>query len=124
MEEQENFFGESAKKVDEYLQQRLLLLKLQAAEKTSKLISVLSSAFIILLFGFFIVLFISLMAGYFFAYLTNSLYWGFGIVTLLYIILLVLVLTMKKKLFDAFVVKNIMKIFFDNADENEETGNE
>ncbi len=118
MSDEEKFFGESKKKVQEYIQQRLLLFKLQSIEKMSMLISVLFSVIVIMLFGFFIVLFISIMAGYYFASLTGSLYAGFGIVAGFYILLLTAILFLKKKVLDKFIVKSLMDIFFDKTNED------
>ncbi|MFL9482261.1 phage holin family protein [Chitinophagaceae bacterium LWZ2-11] len=118
MEQQEQaFFTESRKKVEEYVQDRILLMRLQIVEKVSRLSAMLFSGIIIALLSFFILLFISIMAGYLFASLTGSLYIGFGIVALFYIILLIVIIKLKKRVIDKTVTDIVIKVFFDKVEE-------
>lgn len=118
MEQQEQaFFTESRKKVEEYVQDRILLMRLQIVEKVSRLSTMLFSGIIIALLSFFILLFISIMAGYLFASLTGSLYIGFGIVALFYIILLIVIIKLKKRVIDKTVTDIVIKVFFDKVEE-------
>ena len=118
MQQQENFFIESKKALEKYVQDKLLLLKLQTAEKVSRLTAIIISLLLIALFSFFILLFISMMAGYYFAALTGSTYVGFGIVALLYIILLTVIILFRKKLIEKTVTKIVIKIFIDKTDDD------
>lgn len=113
MEQEEQFFSESKQKVEAYIQDRILLFKLEFVEKISKLVAVLFSGLIIALLGFFILLFISIMAGYFFASLTNSLYTGFAIVAAFYLILLFVVLRYRKNIIEKNVINGVIKVLFD-----------
>lgn len=119
MEKEEQFFTASKKQVQQYVQDRLLLMKLQAVEKTSQLAGKLFSALIIGVLAFFILLFLSIMAGYLFADLTGSLYIGFGIVAAVYIILLIVILTLRKTLIEKKVINEIIDTVFDKTAENE-----
>lgn len=65
-EEKKGFFEETEELVENYVNDRLLLLKLQAAEKTANIVSVLVSGILIGVVAFFILLFVSLMLGYWF----------------------------------------------------------
>ena len=119
MAEPENFFTESRKKLEAYVNERLLLLKLEALEKTAKMSASLFTAIVLLLLAFFILLFLSLMAGYYFANLTGSLFAGFGIVTAFYIILFVVILKLKKPVIEKNIRNMIISNFFDKQEEDE-----
>ena len=96
MEEKEDFFKESKKAIEEYIEERMLLFKLQSIEKASKLIAVLFTGLLLAILGFFILLFLSIMLGYFFASITGSLYLGFGIVAAFYLILFLVIFKIRK----------------------------
>lgn len=117
MEQQaEQFFAESRNKIKQYLQDRLLLVRLQTVEKIAKLSSAMFAGLLIAILGFFILLFLSIMAGYLFASLTHSLFLGFGIVTLFYIILLIVLVKMRKRVLERFIVNTVIKIIFDQTE--------
>lgn len=119
--EEPSFFSESHKQIEQYIRDRILLIKLQAAEKVARLSGLLLTGMVLALLSFFILLFISIMGGYFFASITGSLYWGFGIVAALYLLLLVLVVRFRKVLIQNWVADTIVKIFFEleKKDKNE-----
>jgi hypothetical protein len=106
MEKQENFFTESRELFQKYVEDRLLLIKLQVVEKISGVAAMIFAGVVMILLSFFILLFVSLTACYFFASLTGSLYLGFGIVTAFYLLLLLVILAVRKKL-----IKKIAGIF-------------
>jgi len=120
MEKQENFFAESKEKLEQYLQDRLLLFKLQTVEKTSKLIAIMFIGLMVTLISLFILIFLSIMGGYYFASLLGSLYWGFGVVTGIYVLLLVLLIVAGKKWVHLYITNTIIEIFFDQTAENED----
>jgi hypothetical protein len=61
MEEQKpGFFEETQELVEDYVSNRLQLLKLQTAEKSAKLISLLLTVLVMALLAFFILLFLSM----------------------------------------------------------------
>jgi uncharacterized membrane protein YdjX (TVP38/TMEM64 family) len=117
MKKQDSFFTDTRNELEAYLQDRLLLIKLQTVEKTSQVAGKLFSALIIALLSFFILLFISIMAGYFFAQVTGSLYIGFGIVAAFYIILLLVVLKLRKQVIERRVTDEIIQTIFDKTDD-------
>ncbi len=119
MEHEEKFFSDSGKKIEEYVKDRILLIKIQVAEKISKMAGLIFSGLIIALLGFFVLLFISFMAGYFFAELTHSFYIGFGIIAALYLILLLVVVKLRKKLIGKLVTDAVIKVFFEKNDNDD-----
>lgn len=121
MAEQPDFFDESGKKIKEYIDERAMLLKMQTVEKTSKLIAVLFTGLILALLAFFILFFLSIMLGYYFASLTNSLYAGFGIVAGLYLILFIVILLLRKNFIEKYIINTVIATFFDKtADDNDD----
>lgn len=118
MAEQEDFFKASKEELETYLQNRLLLVKMQTAEKTAKLIAALSIGGVLGALGFFMLFFLSIMAGYYFADITNSLYIGFAIVTAAYLVLFLVLFVGRKKI-SATIIDTVIKIFFENDEEGE-----
>lgn len=120
MEESENdFFADSGKKLEQYVRDRIWLVQLQASEKAARLIAILFSLFLTGLLVFFIIVFLSIMAGYYFAGITGSLYAGFGIVGAWYVLLLV-ILILVRKWFEKKIINIVIRIFFAKIDEYDE----
>ncbi|HRH61651.1 MAG TPA: hypothetical protein PL045_13830, partial [Chitinophagaceae bacterium] len=110
METQENFFAESRRNIEEYFQNYMLLLKLQAAEKISKLIAVITSGLLIATLGFFILFFLSILAAYYFTDVTGSKYMGFGIIAAFYLLVFILVLAFRKKVVGKYITNVVINI--------------
>jgi hypothetical protein len=119
-EKHDNFFTESRKELEQYIQDRLLLLKLQATEKTARLVALLFVVLMVSLLGFFVLVFLSVMAGVYFSTTTNSLYTGFGMVTGFYLVLLLAFLFCRKWI-SKQVINIVIRIFFDKNEENEKS---
>jgi len=120
MEKETDYFIESKAKIKEYVQDRLLLLKLEMIEKTSKLVSAMFIGLLITVLSFFIILFLSFMAGYYFASVTNSLYLGFGIVCGFYLLLLAFIILTGKKLLHTYITNAVIRTIFDHTADNDE----
>ncbi len=120
MEEEpvEDFFTASGKQLEQYVQDRILLLKLQATEKTARLVALLFSVLMISLLAFFILLFLGFMAGNYFAGITGNIYSGYAIVTGFYMLLLLIVLLYRKKL-NKKVINLVIRIFFGKNEADE-----
>jgi uncharacterized membrane protein YqjE len=122
MEEQkQSFFEETQDLVEEYVGNRLQLLKLQTAEKSAKLVSLLLTVLVMALLCFFILLFLSITAGYFLAQKTGSLFTGFGIVAVFYVLLLVVILYLRKRVLDKYISDTVVRIFFDTTADDDNT---
>lgn len=119
-EKAENFFTESRKELEQYIQDRLLLIKLQATEKTARLVALLFVVLMISLLGFFVLIFLSVMAGVYFSTTTNNLYTGFGIVTGFYLVLL-LTFVFCRKWISKQVINIVIRIFFDKNEDDEKS---
>jgi|SRR5690348_12152629 len=120
MSDQKSFFEETKHAIKKYLDDRLLLIKLQLTEKISKLVALMFTSLIIVVISFFIMLFLSLMAGYYFASLTGSNYIGFGIVAAFYIVLLVILILLRKKVLQKNIVNMIIEVMFEKSKDEHE----
>ena len=119
MEEQsENQFVKIKEQVTEYVNLQAEVAKLVAYEKISKISAVLASAVVLLFLLFFALLFIFFAAAYFFAGLFHSNALGFGMVALLYIILIVGFLAVRKKYFEKKITNSLVTIL--TTDDNDE----
>ena len=115
--EESSYFSESKEQIEHYIKDRLLLIKLQTAEKVARLAGLLFTGLTLAVFGFFVLLFISMMGGYLFASLTGSLYWGFGIIAAFYLLLLLLIIKFRKTLIEKWVGDIIVRLFFEKEKE-------
>ena len=119
--DKQSFFEETQDLIESYVNNRLRLLKLQTAEKSSRVVTLLFAGLVIGIFSFFILLFLSLVAAYYFSEKLHSQFYGFGIVALIYIVLLLIALYLRKKFLDKYIFGRVVKILFDsNTDDDEE----
>lgn len=112
--EKQGFFRDMQRLAEDYVKERLLLMKLQAAEKTAEMSAVLFGAAIISLFVFFIVALLTLLACYFLIDVTGNFYLGVGAVAIFYILLVVVLLLLRKKFPLQFVSNGVIKMLFKN----------
>ncbi|HTE10037.1 MAG TPA: phage holin family protein [Chitinophagaceae bacterium] len=119
--DKQSFFEETQDLVESYVNNRLRLFKLQTAEKSSRVVTLLFAGLVMGILSFFVLLFISIMAAYFFSEKFHSQFYGFGIVALIYILLLLIALYLRRKFLDKYVFGRVVKILFDsNTDDDEE----
>ncbi len=108
MNQEENYFQDTRSKLKQYVYKRILLLRLQAIEKASKLASAIITITVVVIVALFVLIFLSITAAYWLASLTGSIILGFGIVALFYLIAFVFVaLFLRKMLQDFFINKFI-----------------
>ena len=120
-EQKQSFFAETQDLVEDYVSNRIQLLKLQTAEKSARIVSLLITVLVMALLCFFILLFLSMTFGYFLAQKTGSLFTGFGIVAIIYVLLLGVVLYLRKRVLDKYIADTVVRIFFDTTAENDES---
>ncbi len=114
MEKQSEYFDETYELVKKYTEERLLLLKIQAAKKTAKITSKVIFIFIAAILLFFVVMFLGLMLSYYFAEKLNSNFYGFSIVAGMYFTLLLLFIILYKAYFSGRIMDMVTGIFFEN----------
>lgn len=123
-EAKKDFFEETYGVFTEYVDDRMLLLKIQAAEKSGKLISAIIKMAVVALFIFFILLFVSIMSGYYFAELTGSMFYGFSIVAGIYIGLLLIFLFINQQFLSKRIMNTVIRIFFERSAVETDLNNE
>jgi len=119
MQTEDNFFEESKERVQEYVKDRILLLKLEAVEKISRLTATIVSGLLITIFSFFIILFVSIMVGYLIGEALHHTYWGFAIVAGIYVFLLVLIVIFRKNLIERPIINAVIDVFFEKKKHND-----
>jgi len=103
----DNFFNESRKLLENYVHDRILLLKLEISKKAANVSAGIASAVMLCGLALLALIFFSITLGFVFSKLTSSFIWGFGIVTAVYVLLIVLVIMnktwLKKKVSGAVI---------------------
>lgn len=105
-------FEKIRKDLQEYVEVRLDLIRLHTAESLAKIISDASKIVVLGYILFFILLFLSMAAGYMFADLFDSFTLGFMAVAGFYTIILIIFLIFREKIIDRPIIKAILKLFF------------
>ena len=95
-EDKNDFFQDTQELLEKYIDDRILLFKIQAAEKSGKLASLFLGILIITFLLFLILLFGSIALAMYFGDLLNSILLGFGMVDDSYSVILLLYLMLKK----------------------------
>ncbi|MDR3061712.1 MAG: phage holin family protein [Dysgonamonadaceae bacterium] len=98
-----SLFQEIKKELTGYFNAKLKLYRLELFEKTSITVSALFFGLAVLLVVFFSVFFIFLAIGFWLGELLDSIAAGMGLVALMYLILLVILLVNKQKIWDKIV---------------------
>lgn len=112
MKEEANYFQETKLKIEEYIQRRILLMRLQVTDKAARIASGLFTIIVIILIALFVTLFASFAAGYWLAGLTGSLAMGFAIVALFYLVVFLFVILFLRKVSRNFFVDKLIKLIY------------
>ena len=107
------------KDVLEYIEVKLDLVRLHTAENLSRIFSNVATIAVIGYLLFFIILFISIAAGYFIGSLLDSNELGFLCVAGFYSLLLILFLVFRKQIVERPVIKAIVRLFFPKFEDDE-----
>jgi hypothetical protein len=114
--ERKNFFEETRELATKYIDDRILLIKLQAAEKAAKFSSMLFKAVVVGIIFFFILSLISFLIGYYLSQWTGSFFYGFGILIVVYIVILWVILSAHKRYLHKKIVDKTIELFFKTED--------
>jgi hypothetical protein len=107
-------------KTKEYVSVRADIIKLTAAEKTSKAVAAAVVGSILMVCSLFALLFLSFFAGYLISEKMDNSYIGFLFVALFYIAVALIVYFTKANLIEKPIINGIIKSFFKpNIQENE-----
>lgn len=110
MPEEQDFFKDTKQKLQQYVQQRILLLRLQATEKVSRIASAVITSVLIVVIGLFLLIFASITAGLWLGSITGSLITGFGIVALFYFIVFLFILIFLKKILQNLFINKLIRL--------------
>lgn len=111
MPAEQNFFKDTKEKLQQYVQQRILLLRLQVTEKASRIASTIITTVLIIVVGLFLIVFASITAGFWLASITGSLIAGFGIVALFYFLVFLFIIIFLKKILQNLFINKLIRLF-------------
>lgn len=114
--EKEGFFVETKEMVEEYVEDRLLLLKLQTTEKAAKASSFIFIALAVAFICLILFMIISFIIGYLLSQALNSYPAGFGILAVIYVLVIFLLLYLNKKFIAKKIADTVVKFSFDNKE--------
>ena len=104
-----SFISENKTILKEYLETRMEIYRLQSLRIFSKSAGYFAWIIVSLFLAFLIVIFGGLMLGYWFSSMLGSYVKGFGLITLLLVVLFVLLALFRKRLFVDPVVQSIIQ---------------
>lgn len=114
--EKDGFFVQIKDMVEEYVDDRMLLLKLQATEKAAKASSTLFLGVIVTFISLVLFMIISFIAGYYLSQAVDSYPGGFAILAGIYILLIFVLVLIHKKYTGKMIIDSIIKFSFDTKE--------
>lgn len=121
--EPEKLFNEFKERISSFVGLKLELLKLNAYERIAKTIAILSHSLILMLLGFFTILFIFIALGFFLGELLSSVSLGFLLVAVIYILLFIIVFYDKKGI-QHMIMNIVINAIQEKEEEDENDGND
>ena len=112
--EKEGFFVETKEMIEEYVEDRLLLLRMQTMEKVAKASSFIFIALAVSFICLILIMIISFIIGYSLSQAVGSYQAGFGILGGIYILLIFLLLYVNKKFIAKKIADAVVKFSFGN----------
>ena len=110
-----NFFAQYRLRLIRYVNNIVLLGKLQVVSKLSKLMSMILLWALMGILFVLVILFGSFMAAYFFSDLFDSNIKGFGLVALIYIVLLIVLYFVPKTFIRKMIASQVIGIIFEKT---------
>lgn len=114
--EKEGFFAETKEMIEEYVEDRLLLLKLQTTEKAAKVTSFVFIALAVSFISLVLFMIVSFIAGYYLSQAVSSYPGGFAILAGIYVLLILILIYFNKKFIAKKIADNVVKFSFDNKE--------
>lgn len=118
MSTEKNDFDELADHVEEYIETKIELIKLQAVEKSSTMLGSLAAGLIVLLFALTALVFASFSLAYALSEWIGVLYSGFAIVACMYLLLALLFYVNRTKWIIKPFQESFIENYFDDRDES------
>ena len=114
--EKEGFFVETKEMVEQYVEDRLLLLKLQTTEKVAKASSFIFIAVAVGFVSLILFMIISFIIGYYLSQAVGSYPAGFAILAGIYVVLIFVLLYMNKRFIARKISDTVVKFTFENKE--------
>jgi vacuolar-type H+-ATPase subunit I/STV1 len=114
--EKEGFFVEVKDLVQEYVDDRLMLFKLQATEKAAKVSAVLFISIAVGFLSLILFMILTFIAGYYLSIAVDSFPGGFGILAGVYILIILLLVYLHKKFLSKKISDTVVKFSFDTKE--------
>lgn len=114
--EKDGFFVQIKDMVEEYVDDRMLLLKLQATEKAAKASSTLFLGIMVTFISLILFMIISFIAGYYISQAVDSYPGGFAILAGIYILLIFILVFIHKRYTGKKIIDSIIKFSFDTKE--------
>jgi energy-coupling factor transporter transmembrane protein EcfT len=111
---------ELAEHVKEYINNRMDAVKLNTAEKSSKLLATVIASVVVAMFFVTFLFFASTALAFVFSKLTGALSWGFLIVGGIYLLLGALVWMLKSRILQLPIMNALLRQFFTEEDDDDE----
>lgn len=115
-----SFIRENRSLAREYVETRVEILRLQGIRVLSKSMGLLAWVIIAALLGFLSLIFAGLVLGFWLSDLTGSYVQGFGITTLVLILLLVLLVLFREPLFVNPIIRKVIQRLQEEREEKNE----
>ncbi len=109
---EKGFFVETKEMVEEYVEDHMLLLRLQLSEKAAKASSALFIGVVICFFLLILFMIISFIAGYYLSMAVGSYGGGFGILAGVYILLIFILIYMHRSYFSKYITNKVVQQLF------------
>lgn len=111
---------EMAEHVKEYVNNHISSAKISVAEKTSGVLATIIAVMVSLMVFLFFIIFSSVALAFVFAKLTGEYYWGFLIVAGIYLLIGILVWSLKEKLLRMPIMNALLQQLFKEEEEADE----
>lgn len=115
--ENREYFTKLKEQLSDYVEDRLLLLKLQSADKIAVIVAGLSMGAVAAFCIFFVLLFISLAVALQLSTYFNSFLWGFGVVAIFYTLIVLVLLVFFRKTIQAAIVNKVIESILEDDEE-------
>lgn len=117
-EKDKDFFKEYISEIGDYIDDRALLIRLRTVKKISSILGQLISIALVGALGILIFLFLSVMLGFLLGEWFHNYWLGFGAVTLLFIIALIVVVKKRELILRKFI-SGIIDTILDKKEQDE-----
>lgn len=106
-----SFFSQVKQATEAYIQAKVEVFQLDTTEKIVRLSGIISVAMLMIVSFTLFLLALSLMAGFYFAHLLGSYYYGFAVVAGFYLVMFIMFWMVRKKLATFIANKLVHTIF-------------